>query len=122
MTARLNEKWKPYCSRQKGIIEQKPYYSKKYRKESEIVKAYGKEILNLPYISSAKPRKIKEFSEKLTYYVPSLQMLKKSDEMKGFTVMILHKLPAIRGDLERTDKDRESWDFCELSEVLSIWI
>lgn len=86
------------------------------------MKAYGKEILNLPYISSANSQKIKEFSEKLTYYVLSLQMLKKSDEMKGFAVMILHKLPAIRGDLVRTDKDRESWDFCQLSEVLSIWI
>ena len=95
-----------------GYNRAKAILLEKYGKESEIVKAYGKEILELPYISSANPRKIKEFSEKLTYCAQSLQSLKKLDEVKGLTAMTLDKLPAIRGDLVRSDVDWESWDLC----------
>ena len=37
------------------------------RKESEIVKAYEKEILELPHITSASPKKIDDFYEKLSH-------------------------------------------------------
>ena len=35
--------------------------------------------------------------------------------------MTLDKLPAIRGDLVRTDPDWESWDFAKLSEAVRLW-
>lgn len=105
-----------------GYNRAKAILTEKYGKESEIVKAYGKEILDLPYISSTNPRKIKEFSEKLTYCVQSLETLKKLDEVKGLVAMTLDKLPAIRGDLVRSDNQWESWDFCQLAEALRLWL
>ena len=35
--------------------------------------------------------------------------------------MTLDKLPAIRGDLVRTDINWEKWNFCQLSEALRLW-
>ena len=36
--------------------------------------------------------------------------------------MMLDKLPAIRGDLARTDPDWEKWDFAQLSEAIRLLI
>lgn len=105
-----------------GYNRAKAILTEKYGKESETVKAYGKEILDLPYISSTNPRKIKEFSEKLTYCVQSLETLKKLDEVKGLVAITLDKLPAIGGDLVRSDNQWESWDFCQLAEALRLWL
>ena len=85
-----------------GYNRAKAILKEKYGKESEIVKAYSKEILDLPHVSSSSPKKISEFSEKLTYCVQSLQTLKKLDDVKGLTALTLDKLPAIRGDLVKS--------------------
>ena len=81
----------------------KSILNERFRKESEIVKAYAKEILDLSLISSANPRKISEFSEKLTYCVRALQTLNKLEQVNGVVSMTLDKLPAMCGDLVRTD-------------------
>jgi len=49
-----------------GYNKAKSILQEKFVKELEIVKAYTKEILGLPSIPSASPKKIGEFSEKLT--------------------------------------------------------
>ena len=36
--------------------------------------------------------------------------------------MTLEKLPAIRGDLTRTDQDWEKWDFAQLCEAVRLWV
>ena len=64
-----------------------------------------REILELPYITNANPRKIAEFSEKLSYCVQALDTMKKLQQVQGDVTMTLGKLAAIRGDLVRTDPD-----------------
>ena len=105
-----------------GYNRAKAILKEKYGKESEIVKAYVKEILSLPLIPSANARKIATFSDKLTYCVQSLQSLGKLDEVRGLTTITLDKLSAIRGDLVRSDGEWESWDLDKLAEALRLWI
>ena len=110
----------PFTS--EGYNRAKSILQEKYGKESEIVKAYTKEILDLPTVPNASPKKICEFGEKLTYCVQALQTMKKLEQVNGAVSMTLDKLPAIRGDLVRTDPDWEKWDFPQLSEALRLWI
>ena len=110
----------PFTS--EGYNRAKAILCEKYGKESEIVKAYIKNILDLPLITSNNPKRISEFSEKLTYCVQSLQTMKKLDGVNGLTSFTLDKLPAIRGDLVRSDKEWESWDLDKLAEALWLWV
>ena len=91
-----------------------------YGKESEVTKAYVKEIMALPVITSANPKKISEFSETLTYCVQALETLNKLTEVNGNVPMTLDKLPAIRGDLVRMDPEWEKWNFAQLSEAVRL--
>ena len=90
-------------NRAKSILEDK------YGNEAEIVKAYTQEIINLPTISNANPKKIHKFSDKLMYSVQALETLKK--QVNVAVSMTIDKLPWIRGDLVRTDPGWEKWDF-----------
>lgn len=92
-----------------------------YGKESEITKAYVKEIMALPVITSANPRRISEFSETLTYCVQALETMNKLSEVNGNVPMTLDKLPAIRGDLVRMDPEWEKWNFAQLAEAVRLW-
>ena len=91
-----------------GYNRTKSILMDKYGKESEIVKAYTRQIFELPIIPNANVKRIHDFSDKLTYNVQSLQTLGKIDKVNGYVGMTLDKLPAIRGDLERTDPTWES--------------
>lgn len=92
-----------------------------YGKESEVTKTYVKEIMALPVITSANPRRISEFSETLTYCVQALETMNKLSEVNGNVPMTLDKLPAIRGDLVRMDPEWEKWNFAQLSEAVRLW-
>ena len=94
----------------------------KYGKESEIAKAYNKEILELPGISGVDVKAIHQFHDSLAYSVQSLQTMGKLDQVNGNVPMTLDKLSGIRGDLVRTDDTWESWDFVKLCEALRLWI
>ncbi|XP_022805993.1 uncharacterized protein LOC111343117 [Stylophora pistillata] len=94
----------------------------KYGKESEIVKAYNKEILELPVIFGVEVKAIHQFHERLAYCVQSLQTMGKLDQVNGNVPMTLDKLSGIRGDLVRTDDSWENWDFVKLCEALRLWI
>ena len=89
-------------NRAKAILEDK------YGKESKIVKCYIKDILDLPQISGANPRKIAQFCEKLTHSVQALETMGKLSQISGNVSMTLGKLSSIRGDLVHTDPDWES--------------
>ena len=110
----------PFTS--EGYSRAKAILKEKYGKESEVVKAYSKKILDLPIITSNNSKKIGEFSEKLTYCAQSLQTLNKLDGVNGLTSLTLDKLPVIRGDLVRGDAQWESWDLDKLAEALRLWV
>ncbi|CAB4034174.1 Pol poly, partial [Paramuricea clavata] len=84
-----------------GYNRAKSILKDRFGKESEIEKAYVKEILELPHITSPSPKKIGEFYEKLSYSVQALETMKRLDQVSGNVSMTLDKLPAIRGDLAR---------------------
>ena len=109
----------PFTS--EGYNRAKSILLSNYGKESEVTKAYVKEIMALPVITSANPRKINEFSETLTYCVQALETLNKLNEVNGNVPMTLDKLPAIRGDLVRMDPEWEKWNFAQLSEAVRLW-
>ena len=88
-----------------GYNRAKSILTEKYGKKSEIVKAYTREILELPSTSNSNQKKISEFSEKLTYCVQALETLKKVEQVNGEVLMTLDKLPPFRGELVRTDPD-----------------
>jgi hypothetical protein len=93
----------------------------RYGKESEIIKSYVKDIMDLPYIQGTNPKKIQDFSERLNHCVQALQTMNRLSQVDGNVAMTLDKLPEIRGDLARTDPDWENWTFAELSEAVRQW-
>ena len=86
----------------------------KHGKDSEIIKAYTQQIFDLPIIPDQNVARIHEFSDKLTFSVQSLQTMGKLEQVNGYVAMTLDKLPAIRGDLTRTDTSWENWTFDKL--------
>ena len=84
------------------------------------MKATG--ILDLPTVTGAKPNRINEFGENLTYCVQALQTLGKLEQVNGAISMTLDKLPGIRGDPVRTDPEWEKWDFSKLPEEIRLWL
>ena len=93
----------------------------RFGKESEIVKAYVKEILELPYTPTGNPKRIHEFHDRLSHSVQSLETLKSLHEVNGMVSLTLEKLPIIRGDLVRNDPEWETWDFVKFTEALRQW-
>ena len=104
-----------------GYNRAKSILKSTYGKESEVVKAYVKEIVELPQIPNVNVKRIHEFGEKLMYSVQALETMNKLKQVEGNVAMTLDKLPAIRGDLVRTDPDWENWDFGKLAEALRQW-
>ena len=93
----------------------------RFGKESEIVKGYVKEILELPYTPTGNPKRIHEFHDRLSHCVQSLETLKSLHEVNGMVSLTLEKLPIIRGDLVRNDPEWETWDFVKFTEALRQW-
>ena len=79
------------CNRAKRLLLDK------HGKESEIVQAHMRQIFELPIIANVNTHRIHEFC------VQALLTLGKLDQVNGCVSMTLDKLPAIRGDLVRTD-------------------
>ena len=120
------------CEKATKAIEALPHTSEGYNravailkdrfgKESEIVKAFVKEILDLPNIPTANAKRIHEFYEKLAYSVQSLETLRQLDVINGTVSMVMDKLPSIRRDLVRNDEDWEKWNFVQFTEALQQW-
>ena len=82
-----------------GYNRAKSILKSTYGKESEVIKAYTKEIMDLPHISNVNLKRIHEFSDKLMYCVQSLQTLGKLQQVEGNVAMTLDKLTAIQGNL-----------------------
>ena len=93
----------------------------RFGKQSEIVKAYVKEILELPYNPTGTPKRIYEFHDKLFHSVQSLETLNSLHEVNGMVSLTLDKLPIIRKDFVRNDPEWETWDFVKFTEALRQW-
>ena len=93
----------------------------KYRKDSEIIKAYTQQIFDLPFMPNQNPHRIHDFCDKLIFSVQCLQTMGKLEQVNGYVAMTLDKLPGIRGDLVRTDPSWENWIFEKLTEALRLW-
>ena len=104
-----------------GYVRAKTILEEKYGKKCEIIKAYTKQILELPVIPNVNIKKIHEFYDTLMYAVQSLETMGCLQQVNGNVALTLEKLPGIRGDLARTDPDWESWDFVKLVEALHLW-
>lgn len=82
-----------------GYNRAKSILQEKYGKESEVIKAYFKEIMDLPNAPSANAREISEL------LVQALETMTKLDQVNGSMPRTMEKLPAIREVQERTDPD-----------------
>ena len=109
----------PFSS--EGYNRAKSILLDKYRKDSEIIKAYTQQIFDLPFIPNQNPHRIHDFCDKLMFSVQSLQTMGKLEQVNGYVAMTLDKLPGIRGDLVRTDPSWENWIFDKLTEALRLW-
>ena len=92
-----------------------------YGKQSEIVNAYISNIMGLPVITSAYPKKIDEFYKKLLYNVQSLETLGRLRDVTGNVRAVLDKLKVIKADLVRGQVGWQDWDFPKLIEALHHW-
>ena len=72
-----------------GYNRTKSILKEKFGKDSEIIKAYTKVILELPTLTSTNPKAISDFSEKLTYCVQALQTLNKLKQVNRATLVTL---------------------------------
>ena len=74
-----------------GYNRVKSILSDRYGKESEVVKAYVKDIIDLPTIAGVQPRKIHQFYERLLYDVQSLQTMGKLEHVNGNVTLTLYQ-------------------------------
>jgi hypothetical protein len=109
----------PFTS--EGYARAKTILQETYGKRCKIIKAYTKQILELPVIPNVNIKKVHEFYNTLMYAVQSLETMGGLEQVNGNVALTLEKLSGIRGDLTRTDPDWESWDFVKLVEALHRW-
>ena len=97
----------------------------KLGKDSDVIKAYTLQIFDPHAIPNQNRNQnvyqIHELCDKLTFSVQSLQTMGKLEHVNAYVAMTLDKLPAIRGDLVRTDSSWENWVFDNLTEALRQW-
>ena len=104
-----------------GYERAKSILSERYDNDSDVEKAYVKDILDLPKINGNQPRKIHQFYERLLYDVQSLETMGKLSEVNGNVALTIDKLSGIRGDLVRNDENWQTWDFLKLCDALKSW-
>ena len=104
-----------------GYERAKNILKSEYGKTSEIVNAYGNNIMGLPTITGANPRKVDDFYKTLLFNVQSLATLGKLKEVSGNVRAVLDKLKGIKADLVRGKSGWQDWDFLHLLQALKEW-
>ena len=97
-----------------GYTNAKAILEAEYGQPTEIVKAYIKNIMELPIITGANPIKIKEFYKQLRFNVQSLGTLGRLADVKGNVRCTLDKLKGIKADLVRGNEGWKDWGFKDL--------
>ena len=77
--------------------------------------------MELPVISGANPRKVKEFCKQLRYSVQSLDTLERLGDVKGNVRSTLDKLKGVKADLVRGNEGWRDWDFKDPLRELKKW-
>ena len=104
---------------EEGYEKAKELLQKKYGVTTEIVHAHGRQILQLPSITSSHNLKsIHQFYRSLNVNVNSLKTLGKLDTAEILVRETLDKLSPIKADLIRTDPEWQKWNFDKLLESL----
>ena len=93
-----------------------------YGKESEIVKVYVQNTLDLPRIKGTNPQKIYQFYEQLWYNVQSLETTGRLGDVRGNVALMIDKLAGICGDFVCNDNNWQNLDFVKLCDALGSWI
>ena len=97
-----------------GYENAKAILEAEYGQPADIVNAYVKNIMELPVITGANPKKVKEFFKQLRYNVQSLDTLERLGEVKGNVRSTLDKLKGVKADLVRGNEGWRDWDFKDL--------
>ena len=106
---------------EEGYSKAKEILEAEYGQTSEVVNAYVQNIMSLPVISGANPKKIGEFYKELRYNVQSLETMGKLVDVKGNVRSTLEKLKGIKADLVRGNEGWQNWSFVDLLEQLKKW-
>ena len=104
-----------------GYENAKAILKAEYGQPTEIVNAYIKNIMELPIIRGANPRKAKEFYKQLRFNVQSLETLGRLGDVKGNVRCTLDKLKGIKADLVRGKEGWKDWGFKDLLTELQKW-
>ena len=106
---------------EEGYSKAKDILEAKYGQTSEVVNAYVQNIMSLPVISGANPKKINDFYKQLRYNMQSLETMGKLADVIGNVRSTLDKLKGIKSDLVRGNKGWQDWSFTDLLEQLKNW-
>jgi hypothetical protein len=106
---------------EEGYSKAKAILEAEYGQTSEVVNAYVQNIMGLPVISGANPKRIGEFYKQLRYNVQSLETMGKLADVKGNVRSTLEKLNGIKADLVRGTEGWQNWSFTDLLEQLKKW-
>ena len=104
-----------------GYARAKIILQNKYGRVSEIVNAHVQKIMNLQIIHGVNTQRILEFYEILVRNVQALETMGKLESVNGYVRMLLDRLPGIRSELVRDDKNWQDWRFNEFAESLRKW-
>ena len=86
-----------------GYNRAKSILGDRYGKESEIVKPYVRDIIDLPTVRGCDPLQVHKFYERLVYDFQSLETMGKLGQVNGNVPLTLDKLSGIRSDLVSHD-------------------
>ena len=104
-----------------GYTNVKAILEAEYGQSAEVVNAYVQNIMNLPVVTEANPKKIQDFYKQLRYNVQSLKTLGKLADVKGNVRATLDKLKGIKADLVRGNQGWQEWSFDDLLGELKTW-
>ena len=92
-----------------------------YGQSAEVLNAYIQNIINLPVVTEANPKKIQDFYKQLRYNVQSLKTLGKLADVKGNVQATLDKLKGIKADVVCGNQGWQQWSFDDLLGELKKW-
>ena len=104
-----------------GYERAKSILKGEYGKTSEIINAYVSNILELPVVTSADPKRVNVFYKTLLHNVQSLETLGKLERVNGMARSVLDKLKGIKADLVRGETGWQDWDLPRLVLALKKW-
>ena len=104
-----------------GYTRAKKILKTNHGNTSEIVRAYVRNIQELPTITGRKVNNIHEFIKNLSYIVQSLETLGKLSQSLSMVRGVIEKLPGIKAELVTNQVGWQDWGFADLLKALENW-